>query len=617
MAISSSSDWSLASSHYPKRTHKLTLNSPCNSVPFLSLLCSTSRVLIVNSSNCPSPILEGQSSSTDSPLLDLKVQDFDQDSSMSIDEDNDDDTEDLNAVICSLLGDPKSEKLGYEHYQKAKDRPDFRPQKSTLHHLIRYLMRLKNWNLIWSLSEDFRKFNEFPDNSSCCRLISSCLRARRFKLVNNLLEIFGHEEEIAVSAFNTAMKGYNKLHMYSSAVTAYELMKSLDVLLDAESYGRIMEAHLKMGYNEKVVSLFEECQTSGIDWRSFGTQIYRILCESLGKSGKPFEALRYFREMTKNGLPEDPSFYSSLIYSFVSIREVEMAEELLEEAVKKKMLRDPGVYLKLVLMYVEEGLVEKTLDVVSAMKQVNIRVSDCIFCAIVNGFSKKRGLKSAVKVYEKLISQGCDPGQVTYASILNVYSRIGLYSEAEEVFLEMDNKGFDRCVVAYSSMVSMYGKTGRPRDAMRLVAKMKERGLEPNVWIYNSLLDMHGKVLNLRQVEKIWKEMKRRKVLPDKVSYTSVISAYSKAREFDMCMQYYNEYRLNGGRLDRTMAGIMVGVFSKTTRVDELVKLLQDMKAEGTGLDERLYRSSLNALRDAGLQLQAKWVQQNFEANLR
>ena len=102
------------------------------------------------------------------------------------------------------------------------------------------------------------------------------------------------------------------------------------------------------------------------------------------------------------------------------------------------------------------------------------------------------------------------------------------------------------------------------------------------------------------------------KVMPDKVSYTSIINAYNRAREFETCMKYYEEFRINGGVIDRAMAGIMVGIFSKTNQIDDLVKLLRDMKAEGTGLDGRLYRSALNALRDAGLQVQAKWLQQSF-----
>ncbi|XP_027098119.1 pentatricopeptide repeat-containing protein At5g13770, chloroplastic-like [Coffea arabica] len=612
MAIPNSPEWSLASINHMKSSRNpipiSIFSEPFKSHPIFSLLCLNSRALIAKSSSCSSvPVLEDASSTT-SPViqLDLKLQDLD-DQVSSLPE-----TEDLNGLICALFEDSRTEELAYDYYERAKDKPDFRPKKLTLKLVIRYLINSRNWGLLYSLCEDFKSFQVLPDGSTCYRLISSCSRARKFKLVNTLLGIFSADESIAFLAFDAAMKGYNKLHMYSSSISLYERMKSNGIVLDSGCYYHIMEAYMKIGRYENAVSLFEEFETKDFGSTPFTPKIYWILCESLGKLRRPFEALDYFREMTKRGILENHLFYSSLISSFLSMREVKMAEELLEEAESKKMLRDPALFLKLVLMYIEEGLVERTLDVVKMMNRVSIRVSDCILCAIVNGFSKRRGLNAAVKVYEDLILQGCEPGQVTYASIQNIYFRLGQYFKAEMIFSEMEEKGFDKCVVAYASMVAMYGKTGRVGDAMRLVAKMKERGCEPNVWIYNSLLDMHGRGLNLRQVEKIWKEMNRRKVLPDRVSYTSVISAYSRAREFETCMRYYQEFRLNGGAIDRAMAAIMVAVFSKLNRADELVKLLQDMKTEGTKLDVRLYRSALNALRDAGLHVQAKWLQESF-----
>ncbi|CAL5398680.1 unnamed protein product [Camellia sinensis] len=627
MAIPSSPDWSVASSiNYSKTTttHQsvFPLDSKCKSLHFLCLPFRNLRVFIPNSTGCPSPILEDPSSSTTQPPpilpLNPKIQHFTAE---------DEDAHflsggDVNGFICSLFEDPQTQELAYNFYEKAKKNPDyeFQPKKSTLNYLIRYLIRSKKWSLVTSICQDFKTFHVFPDSFSCCRLVSYCVRARKFKLAHTLLQVFKTDNEIATLAFDSAMKGYNKLHMYSSTIDLYGLMKSCGIVLDLGCYSRVMEAYMKTGDFDRVVSLFEQLETRSsttiIDSTSspkpIFREIYGILCESLGKSGRAFEALEFFRDMKKKGIPEDHSIYSSLICSFARIREVKIAEELLMEAESNKMLRDPAVFLKLVLMYVEEGLLEKTKEIVAAMKRVKIRVSDCIFCAIVNGFSKRRGLRAAIEVYEDMILEGCEPGQVTYASIINVYYRLGLYLKAEKAFSEMENKGFDRCIVAYSNMVAMYGKAGRLRDAMRLVAKMKERGCEPNVWIYNSLLDMHGRLLKLRQVEKIWKEMKRRKIVADKVSYTSVISAYSKAREFETCMKYYHEFRINGGVIDRAMAGIMVGVFSKMSRIDELVKLLQDMKTEGTQLDGRLYRSALNALRDAGLQVQAKWLQQSF-----
>ncbi|XP_059655233.1 pentatricopeptide repeat-containing protein At5g13770, chloroplastic isoform X2 [Cornus florida] len=575
-------------------TTTTTSSSSSNSACKSRFLSSKSRLLLVtaaksssSSSSCPSPkILEinpppppasFSSSSTNHPsLIELSDPKDEYGHHFRTIPEKEYSDDNLNALICTLSKDPQTQQLAYQYYQQAKQKlPNFTPHKSTFNHLIRYLITSKDWSSILSLSQDFNHFNLFPDSSTCCRLVSSCIRARKFKLVNTLLRVFesrrhAQDQNIAVlAAFDSAMRGYNKLHMYSSTVVVYESMRSAGILMDPACYCRIMEAYMKIGNSDRVLHLFQEFQTSCRTTTTvrgstttttipFYTQLsYRILCQSLGKSGRAFEALEFFREMTDKGITaaEDHLIYSSLICSFTSIRQVQVAEQLFKEAESKKMLRDPAVFLKLVLMYIEQGMMEKTLEVVAAMKRVKIRVSDCIFCAIVNGFSKRRGLKAAAQVYEELILQGCQPGQVSYASIINIYCQLGLNFRAETVFSEMMQKGFDKCVVAYSSMVAMYGKTSRLRDAMRLVAKMKQKGCEPNVWIYNSLLDMHGRVLNLRQVDKIWKEMKRRKVVPDK-----------------------------------------------------------DMKSEGTSLDGRLYSSALNALRDAGLQMEEKWLHESFEA---
>ncbi|KAG4183476.1 hypothetical protein ERO13_A09G112200v2 [Gossypium hirsutum] len=495
---------------------------------------------------------------------------------------HDPDVDNLNGLLCGLLQDTPSEDVAYDFYEKAKENPRFIPEKKMLKLLI--------------------------------RLINTCVKARKFMVAEALLEAFKSDKELSVIAFNSAMAGYNKLHMFRSTIAAYETMKSNGISQDSESYCQIMEAYHRIGDMDKVSSLFDEFESSKLKLTPLAPRAYSILCDSLAKSGRPYEALEYFRDMKKKGLFVSSLVYSSLIISFASIRDITIVEELFEEAEERKMVRDPEVFLKLVLMYIEEGLLEKTLDVVRVMNDANVKVSDCIFCTIVNGFSKRRGFQSAIVVYEQLILQGCKPGQVTYASIINAYCRIGLNSKAKMMFSEMQQKGFDKCVVAYSSMIAMYGKAGMIRDAMKVLAQMKAKGCQPNVWIYNSLMDMHGRVKNLRQVEKLWKEMKRRKLAPDKVSYTTVISAYNRVRECEMCVKFYQEFRLNGGSIDKAMAGTMVGVFSKTSRIDELVRLLQDMKAEGTELDGRLYHSAMNALRDAGLENQVKWLQKNFDA---
>ncbi|KAI4385833.1 hypothetical protein MLD38_003825 [Melastoma candidum] len=414
-------------------------------------------------------------------------------------------------------------------------------------------------------------------------------------------------------AFEAAMRGYNKLHMYRCSVEIHQRMILSGIGLNPGSYYGIVKAYTELKDFEKAVELFHEYKNMCFGTSVYSDKICTLVIKAFCKLGKASEARECLEDMKREKVPVTASLYASLISCFAGERHISAVEELLDEAESEQNLpRDPEMFLKVVMMYIDQGLLDKAFAIIDRMVNAKIRVPDCILCAIISGFSKKRGYHAGVRAYEDMHERGCQPGQVTYASAINAYYQVSLYTKAEETFAEMETRGYDKCVVAYSSMISMYSKLGRISDAMRLMAKMKSRGCPPNVWIYNTLMEMHGKTKDLKKVEKLWTEMKRKKITPDKVSFTTLISAYNKAGEYDKCMEYYVEFRTGDGSIDRVMAGIMVGVLSKCNRFDELIKLLRDMNSEGVKFDGRLFVSAMNALRDAGLGSQAKWLKESI-----
>ncbi|XP_078447945.1 pentatricopeptide repeat (PPR-like) superfamily protein [Wolffia australiana] len=512
-------------------------------------------------------------------------------------------------LIIALAKSRETEALAFDCYQKARAQPGFRPQKQTLNALARCLLKCRQWDAVWALAEDLRAMGVFPDGPACARLVRGCIKARKFKLAEALLGAFLSDgSTAAVPAVAAAMAAFNKLHMYSTTARVHAQARAAGAPPDPAAFCAAMDAHRRLGDPDQVLALFLELESAG----GLTARAYAVLCDALGRSGRAFEALRRFREMAERGFPPDAAAYSSLIGAFAMAKEAEIAEDLFQEARAGGLAADPGLFLRLVLMHVETGALDKTLAAVRAMRELDLRVSDCVFSAVVNGHAKKLGLRAAVRAFEELTAMGCAPGQVGYASAVGVYARLGLLPAAEALFQEMTGRGFDRCVVAYATMISAYGKAGKLREAGRLLAAMKEKGCEPNAWVYNALIDAHGRAGDLRRVERLWKEMRRRRVAADRVSYTAMIGAYARAGELGACARLYEELRLSGAALDRAVAGIMVGVFARGGRVDELVRLLQEAKAEGLRLDERLHGSAVCALRDAGLEAQARWLQQSF-----
>ncbi|XP_052152794.1 pentatricopeptide repeat-containing protein At5g13770, chloroplastic [Oryza glaberrima] len=516
-----------------------------------------------------------------------------------------------NKFIRGLCSDRQTEQLAFECYRRALHQPEFLPDKKTMNALTVQLLRAKQWSSLEFLVEDFRAYGVMPERRTCARLVASCVKARKFGLADMVLGVLeGKRGAPAAVAFSSAMQAYNKLHMYRSTLLVYERMRAARLSRDADAYRAVMAACGALGKPEMVASLLKQYKSHKWYPSESCVETYAIVCDALGRAGRASDALKCLREMEADGIAPNATIYSSTIRSLADAHESSAAEDLYNEAWKKGMLGDPDMFLKVIVMHVEAGRVEKTMGVAKDMRETGLRVTDCILSTIVNGFVKRRGLKPAIRAYDKLIALGCEPGQVTYASVINVYCQLGRSDRAESVFSEMIDRGFDKCVVAYGNMISMYGKISRASDAMRLLAVMKKKGCEPNIWVYNSLLDMHGRLGNSRQAEKIWKEMMRRKIQPDRISYTAIINAFNRSGELDRCMDLYQEFRETGGKVDTALAGLMVGVFSKCSRFNELIELLKDM--QGTRLDRRLYLTVLRSLRDAGLEVHVKWLQTNF-----
>ncbi|KAJ6768887.1 hypothetical protein OIU74_022532 [Salix koriyanagi] len=151
MAIPSSSpDWSVPSINSCRKPHKIIFTQTCKNLHFLPLPCFNIPVFHLNSSSCPSPIIE-EESSTNSPVIQLDLR-LEGPQHHPIPDHSDK----LNDFLCGLLRDPKSEELAHEYYKKAKEKQGFRPERSMLKLLIRYLIQSEKWGAVLSLADDFK-----------------------------------------------------------------------------------------------------------------------------------------------------------------------------------------------------------------------------------------------------------------------------------------------------------------------------------------------------------------------------------------------------------------------------------------------------------------------------
>ncbi|CAN6456822.1 unnamed protein product [Victoria cruziana] len=522
--------------------------------------------------------------------------------------------------LRDFLREEPDEESVLNFYKEAKKEPNFLLDFSSTNLLISFLTKSEQWSGMSEIAPDIGVCLAFPGASAGSRAIRLCVSSRKFRIADALLDSLAKNRRTAARAFASAMKGYNELHMYGCTVSLYDRMVSFKITPDFLCYRLVLEALEHSDDTDKAARVFEEVRSRGLGSSREAKPIYLAFCQTLARSGRATEGVEILREMESSRVEPDHRFYACLIPSFVTGGKQREAEALLNESLAKGHApKDQTVFLRLVSSRIDSDSPEKAMEIVAAAKNADVMLTDCVLSVVVGGHGRRRGPRAAVDAFDQLTSLGLRPGQVTYAMAVAACARLGLTVRAESLLAEMQAAGYDKCVFAYASLIRLYGREGRPGDALRVLGVMKARGCRPNVWVYNALLDVYGRGGNVRQAERLWNEMRVRKVRPDRASYTSLIGAYARVKDYDACVRVYSEFKARGGRLDRTLAAVMVGVLSKSTRVDQLmIRFLGDVKDHGVGLDARLYRSTLYALKDAGLQSYLKRFLQSFEprANL-
>ncbi|XWS71196.1 hypothetical protein CRYUN_Cryun03dG0118300 [Craigia yunnanensis] len=155
-------------------------------------------------------------------------------------------------------------------------------------------------------------------------------------------------------------------------------------------------------------------------------RIYCILCESLAKSSRGYEAIEYFRDMTKKGIFVSSSVYSSFIRSFASIRDLTVIEELFKEAEERRMGYKPGqvTYASIINAYCRIGLNSKAEMVFSEMEQKGFDKCVVACSSLIVMYGNAGRIRDAVNLVAKMKQKGCQPNVWIYNSLIDMHVRV-------------------------------------------------------------------------------------------------------------------------------------------------------------------------------------------------
>ncbi|XP_051193148.1 pentatricopeptide repeat-containing protein OTP51, chloroplastic [Lolium perenne] len=172
--------------------------------------------------------------------------------------------------------------------------------------------------------------------------------------------------------------------------------ESVDVLVS------VMRAFSKEGRVQETEATWREILQRGSE---IPAQAYVCRMEAYARSGERMKSLDIFREMKRQSIPPNVATYHKIIEIMANAKEVDVAEQLMDEFAGSNMKHLMPAFLSLMYMYLDLDMHEK----------LELAFSKCI--------------------------ARCRPNRILYTIYLESLVRVGNVEKAEEVFDEMHKKG--------------------------------------------------------------------------------------------------------------------------------------------------------------------------------
>uniref|UniRef100_A0A7N1A4Q1 DYW domain-containing protein n=1 Tax=Kalanchoe fedtschenkoi TaxID=63787 RepID=A0A7N1A4Q1_KALFE len=196
------------------------------------------------------------------------------------------------------------------------------------------------------------------------------------------------------------------------------------------------------------------------------------------QAGMLEEGLNCFKEMRGMGVNPNEASLVTVLSASAQLGLLEHGKQvhLLVDSMNLPMTVSLGTAL--IDMYAKCGCINQSRLLFSKLPKPDIWSWNVMIC----GLASHGCGQEALALFEKFLSQGFHPANVTFVGVLNACSRAGLVSEGRHYFkLMREFYNLEPEMEHYGCMVDMLGRAGLIVEAMELIEKMQVAP-DPVLW---------------------------------------------------------------------------------------------------------------------------------------
>ncbi|KAK4434069.1 Pentatricopeptide repeat-containing protein [Sesamum alatum] len=379
---------------------------------------------------------------------------------------------------------------------------------------------------------------------------------------------------LSTYTYNTLIDTYGKAGKLQEASKTFERMLQEGISPTTVTFNTMIHMYGNNGQLDEVASLMQRMEKAKC---SPDTRTYNILISLHAKHNDIDLAARYLTKMKEASLEPDAVSYRTLLYAFSIRHMVAEAEKLILEMDERGMEIDEFTQSSLTRMYIESGMLEKSLSWFQRFHLRGNMTSEC-YSANIDAFGERGYILEARKVFDC-----CQ--QVKKLTILE-----------------------------FNVMIKAYGISKKFEQACCLFDSMEEHGLVPDRCGYNSLVQMLASADLPQKATFYLRKMQEVGLVIDCVPYCAVISSYAKLGQMDMAVGLYKEMIGHGIKPDVIVYGVLINAFADTGSVNEATYYVDAMRNLGLPMNAVVCKSLIKLYTKVGYLKEVKQVYETLQS---
>ncbi|KAG8382994.1 hypothetical protein BUALT_Bualt05G0137700 [Buddleja alternifolia] len=346
------------------------------------------------------------------------------------------------------------------------------------------------------IREARRVFDEMPERNLVVynTMLMGFLRCGMVKESEHLFECMLERDSIS---WTTMITGLMQNRMNKEALDFFREMRLKGLDMDQYTFGSILTAcggllssregkqihayitrtdHMDNVFvASSLLDMYSKCRNINYAEKVFGKMRYKNIVSwaamvvGYGQNGYNYEAIHTFCYMHRTGVKPDDFTLGSVISSCANLATLEEGAQFHSLALVSGLISFITVCNTLITLYAKCGNIEESQFL---FDEIKLR-DEVSWTALVSGYAQFGKADETISLFEKMLSRGMKPDEVTFISVLSACSRVGNVEKGREYFaLMVDKYGIWPILDHYTCMIDLFSRAGQLDEAKNFILQM-------------------------------------------------------------------------------------------------------------------------------------------------